>query len=91
MLVNSSSTLRSPESDEDKADSAGRRDPLGKQLLNDHGNSAGKVREATLDENTGALQSVSGDTAEVDASRIRGIGSYAVVVEASDEARAQLG
>jgi uncharacterized protein YrrD len=90
VLVSSSGALRAAESDDDKADVARRRDPLAKQLLNDQGNGAGKVRDATFDEETGALQSVSGDSAEVDASRIRGIGSYAVVVAASDEARAEL-
>jgi uncharacterized protein YrrD len=86
VMVSSSSALRAPQSEEEKADSAGRRDPLGKQLLNDQGNGAGKVREATFDEETGVLQTITGDTAEVDAARIRGIGSYAVVVEASNEA-----
>lgn len=90
VMVSSSSAPRAAQSDEEKADGAGCRDPLGKQLLNDQGNGAGKVREATFDEETGMLQSIVGDTAEVDADRIRGIGSYAVVVEASDEARGQL-
>ena len=91
VLVRTSSALREPTSDADKADAAGRRDPLGKRLLNDQGNGAGEVHDAAFDEDTGILRSLTGDGVDVDASRIRGIGSYAVVVEASDEARALLG
>lgn len=91
VLVQDSSSLRVPESDDEKSDAAGRRDPLGKVLLNDEGNGAGHVTDAEFDESSGVLQSLSADQMTVDASRIRGIGSYAVVVEASDEARALLG
>jgi uncharacterized protein YrrD len=91
VLVEDARTLRAPGSDDDKADAAGRRDPLGKVLLNDQGNSAGRVSDVEFDESTGVLQSVSAEQTTVDAARIRGAGSFAVVVEASDEARALVG
>jgi uncharacterized protein YrrD len=91
VLVEDASSLRAPESDADKADVAGRRDPLGKVLLNDQGNSAGDVTDLEFDESSGALHSVRVKDLTVEASRVRGVGSYAVVVHASDEARALLG
>src|SRR4051794_3692539 len=58
VMVSTSSALREPVSDDDKADAAGRRDPLGKRLLNDQGNGAGAVQDAELDEETGTLRSL---------------------------------
>jgi uncharacterized protein YrrD len=91
VMVQDARTLRTPESDDEKADATGRRDPIGKVLLNDQGNGAGHVNDVVFDESTGILQSVFSDEATVDASRLRGVGTYAVVVEASDEARELLG
>ena len=65
VMVDQSSSTQEPTSDDEKADAAGRRDPLGKRLLNDQGNSAGEVTDAALDESTGALESFSAADATI--------------------------
>ncbi len=88
ILVGATSAVRDPGSDAEKADAGGRRDPLGKRLLNDQGTSAGLVVDVHFDESTGVVDSFVGEHAIASADRLRGIGSYAVVVRASDDARA---
>lgn len=53
---------------------------LGKRLLEESGDELGEVEDVEFDAATGALTVLRTKTEEIDAARLRGIGSYAVVV-----------
>jgi sporulation protein YlmC with PRC-barrel domain len=53
---------------------------LGKRLLEESGDELGEVEDVEFDAATGALTLLRTKTEEVDAGRLRGVGSYAVVV-----------
>ena len=59
---------------------------LGKRLLTSAGDELGEVADVAFDPETGALSSLVPDRGEeVSASRLLGVGSYAVVVRLADE------
>lgn len=58
---------------------------LDKLVLDDDGNEHGTVSDVTFDPNEGVIESITisgGDT--LDGARLRGVGSYAVVISAAD-------
>lgn len=55
---------------------------LKKRVLSTAGDELGKVKDIDFDPATGALNHLVVDTSEIAASRLRGVGSYAVVVDA---------
>jgi uncharacterized protein YrrD len=68
--------------DEDERAVAGATHPLDKRLLSDHGNELGQVEDATVDDDGTVLDLRAGD-AVLSGDRLRGVGSYAVVVAAA--------
>jgi uncharacterized protein YrrD len=60
--------------------------PLDKRVLSDAGNELGAVRDVTVDE-SGSINAVDAGDASVAGSRLRGIGSYALVVTADPSER----
>jgi uncharacterized protein YrrD len=60
--------------------------PLDKRVLSDAGNELGAVRDVTVDE-SGSIDAVDAGDASVSGSRLRGIGSYALVVTADPSER----
>jgi uncharacterized protein YrrD len=63
---------------------ADRPDPLGARVLLSSGFEAGEVRDLEFDERTGDVVAVITGSETVDASRLRALGSYALVVEGAD-------
>ena len=75
VMVESEDRAREPAEGETKADWLGRR------LLDDHGFELGAVDDVEFDAESGALRSIGvKDREAVAAERVRGAGSYAVVV-----------
>ena len=72
--------VRDVRPDEDRLVS-GAQDPLKKRVLSDRGNEHGSVNDVIVDE-SGLVQSIDVDGVSVDGTRLRGIGSYALVIEA---------
>ena len=76
---------REPGSDDERAVS-GALNPLEKRVLSDRGNELGQASDAAVDDD-GAIEYVAVADEHVDGSRLRGLGSYALVV-AADPAEA---
>ena len=72
--------VRDVQPDEDRLVS-GAQDPLKKRVLSDRGNEHGAVTDVIVDE-SGLVQSIDVDGESFDGARLRGIGSYALVIEA---------
>ena len=66
--------------DEDRLVS-GSQDPLKKRVLSDQGNEHGSVSDVTIDE-AGLVHSIDVDGESTDGARLRGLGSYALVITA---------
>ena len=66
--------------DEDRLVS-GSQDPLKKRVLSDRGNEQGSVIDVIVDD-SGLVQSIDVDGVSIAGTRLRGIGSYALVIEA---------
>jgi uncharacterized protein YrrD len=77
VIVNES---REPTADEDRAVS-GALDPLDKRVLSDRGNEIGQASDAEVDD-AGSIQNLHVAGGLIDGTRLRGVGSYAVVIEA---------
>ncbi len=65
---------------------SGALDPLQKRVLSDLGNELGTVTDVTVDDD-GLVEGIETGEATVAGTRLRGIGSYAVVVEADPSER----
>jgi uncharacterized protein YrrD len=83
VMVESEARVREPADDRDKAAVAGKLDLLGQRVLTDRGFSAGTVTDVVFEAETGALTEVLTESGPVAANRLRGAGSYAVVVASS--------
>jgi sporulation protein YlmC with PRC-barrel domain len=73
-------TSRDPTSDEERLVS-GALDPLNKRVLSDLGNELGQVADAEVDD-AGLIQTLAVADQQVAGARLRGVGSYAVVIAA---------
>jgi uncharacterized protein YrrD len=82
VIVTADAARHDPADDDDKRLADGTADPMGKRLLTDAGNVVGAVDDVEFDPATGAVGAVVANGEVYDASRVRGIGSYAVVVSA---------
>ena len=58
---------------------------VGKRLLDDAGDDLGEVADVSFDAGDGRVESLTADGEVIDGGRLRGVGSYAVVVAAGDE------
>src|SRR3954454_6720462 len=77
MMIESEAALRDPAADELK------HDWLGRRLLTDRGFEVGSVRDVEFDGESGELQSLVADVGDpIAADRVRGAGSFAIVVAA---------
>jgi sporulation protein YlmC with PRC-barrel domain len=77
VIVNSS---REP-ADADARAVSGALSPIDKRLLTDHGNELAAVDDVEIDDSGAVVELVAGDE-RIGGDRLRGVGSYAVVVEA---------
>lgn len=58
---------------------------VGKRVLDDVGDAVGEVADVSFDPGDGTIRSLTVGTEMIDGERLRGVGSYAVVVTASGE------
>jgi sporulation protein YlmC with PRC-barrel domain len=87
-VVDADDAVRDPIGDREERTVKGELDALDKLVLTDRGDACGKVRDIEFDAETGELLSVITEQDSIDGSRLRTIGSYAVIVfPPSGEAR----
>jgi len=85
VMVESEDRLREPADDQERLAAAGKLDLAGRRVLDDMGNALGMVSDVELDPHTGQVTALLvQDGAAVPVARLRGVGSYAVVVTAEE-------
>ncbi len=77
--------LRSPSDDRERAAAAGKLELVGKRTLSERGNELGELDDVTFDADTGVLEDLLIGARRVPARSVLGSGSYAVVVDKSQE------
>lgn len=82
VVVGSGDALRGPDGGYELTLVAGDLDWIGRRVLNDRGDSAGKVRDVDFDETTGALRSILTDRGSHPAADLVALGPYCVIVRA---------
>jgi sporulation protein YlmC with PRC-barrel domain len=85
VMVRDEAALRPPADDRERAAADGKLDLLGKRVLTEKGNELGPVDDVTFDPDTGALATLRLGDREIPAECLLGSGSYAIVVDASQE------
>jgi len=89
VMVGDDSALRPPADDRELDGANGKLDLVGKRVLTERGNELGSVGDVSFDPATGALETLRVDDREIPAATLLGSGSYAVIVDDSQEAQAQ--
>jgi sporulation protein YlmC with PRC-barrel domain len=84
-VVDADDAVRDPTGDCEERTVKGELDALDKLVLTDRGDACGKVRDIEFDAETGKLLSVITEQDSIDGSRLRAIGSYAVIVFSPSE------
>jgi uncharacterized protein YrrD len=82
VVVGSDDAWREPSTDDDEGAAGGRSVPVGTRVLTDAGNELGTVSDAEFDPGNGTVVAVFAQDVPIDAQRLRGLGSYALVVRA---------
>jgi sporulation protein YlmC with PRC-barrel domain len=85
VMVTDEGALRSPSDDREQAAAAGKLELLGKRTLSERGNELGELRDVTFDADTGVLEELLIGARRVPARSMLGSGSYAVVLDESQE------
>jgi len=85
VMVADESALRSPLDDREQAAAAGKLELVGKRTLSERGNELGELDDVTFDAETGVLEDLLIGARRVDARAVLGSGSYAVVLDESQE------
>ena len=85
VMVGDEAALRPPADDRERAAADGKLELVGKRVLTEKGNELGTVDDVTFDPDTGALATLRIGDREIPADRLLGSGSYAIVVDASQE------
>lgn len=85
VMVVDEGALRPAADDREAAAVAGRLELVGKRVLSERGNELGQVDDVTFDAHTGALEDLLLGEFHVPAGSLLGSGSYAVVVDKSQE------
>ncbi|HVC14528.1 MAG TPA: PRC-barrel domain-containing protein [Acidimicrobiales bacterium] len=84
VMVAADAALRSPANDQERF-AAGKLDPVGKRVLSAQGNELGVVDDVTFDTETGSVHELLAGDREISATAILGCGTYAVVLEATQD------
>lgn len=82
VVVGSDDAWREPSTDDDERAAGGRSVPVGTRVLTDAGNELGTVSDGEFDPGNGTVVAVFAHDRPIDAQRLRGLGSYALVVRA---------
>jgi sporulation protein YlmC with PRC-barrel domain len=85
VMVGDEGGLRPPADDREHAAVDGRLELVGKRVLSERGNELGKLDDVTFDGGTGALQELLIGDRRVPAASLLGSGSYAVVLDESQD------
>ena len=85
-MVADEDTLRPPNDDRERDGVDGKLDLLGKRALSERGNELGKIDDVSFDADTGALEDLVIGDRRVPAAALLGSGSYAAVLDKSQEA-----
>lgn len=80
VTIDSADALRAPEDALEERAVAGTTDPLGKPVITDGGDAAGRLTDLAFDAESGALRSVSIDDEDQDPSVLISVGDFAAVV-----------
>ncbi len=79
-VVDADDAIRDPSGDREERTVKGDLDALGKLVLTDRGDACGNIQDIEFDAGTGGILAVITDQGWIDGSRLRTIGSYAVIV-----------
>lgn len=82
VVVGSDDAWHEPSTDDDERAAAGRTVPVAKRVLTDAGNEIGTVSDAEFDPADGTVVALFAQDGPIAAQRLRGLGSYALVVGA---------
>ena len=85
VMVVDEGALRPPADDRERAAAAGRLELVGKRALSERGNELGRLDDVTFDADTGALEDLLIGDRRVPAGSLLGSGSYAAVLDESQE------
>jgi len=85
VMVLDEGALRPPADDRERAAADGKLELLAKRVLTEHGNELGTVGDVTFDPQTGALELLVVGDRDVPAGALLGSGSWAAVLDASQE------
>jgi sporulation protein YlmC with PRC-barrel domain len=84
-MVGDEADLRPPSDDREQAAAAGKLELVGKRALSERGNELGELDDVTFDAGTGFLEDLLIGARRVPASSLLGCGSYAAVLDESQE------
>jgi sporulation protein YlmC with PRC-barrel domain len=85
VMIGDEGSLRPPGDDREQAAVGGTLDLVGKRALTERGNELGKLDDVTFDADTGALQDLVIGDRRIPAGALLGAGSYAAVLDGSQE------
>jgi uncharacterized protein YrrD len=85
VMVGDEADLRPPSDDREQAAAAGKLELVGKRALSERGNELGELDDVTFDAGTGFLEDLLIGARRVPASSLLGCGSYAAVLDESQE------
>ena len=85
VMVVDEGALRPPADDRERAAAEGKLELVGKRALSERGNELGQIDDVTFDADTGALEDLIIGDRRVPAGSLLGSGSYAAVLDESQE------
>ena len=85
VMVDDEGALRPPEDDRERSAADGKLELVGRRALSERGNELGTIDDVTFDADTGALVDLVIGERSVPAGSLLGSGSYAVVLDKSQE------
>lgn len=85
VMVGEDDALRPPANERERAGADGKLELVGKRTLTERGNELGPVGDVTFDPHTGALETLVVGEREIPASSLLGSGTYATVLDASQD------
>jgi uncharacterized protein YrrD len=86
VMVADETSLRDPADDRERAAAEGKLELVGKRTLSERGNELGPIDDVTFDADSGALEDFAIGNRRLPAGSLLGSGSYAAVVEKSQDA-----
>jgi uncharacterized protein YrrD len=86
VVVKDAQVVREPENEREARAVRGELAMVGKRALDDVGDELGEVSDVMFDPDDGTIVSVMVDGEAISGKRLRGVGSYAVIVRALDDA-----